>query len=79
MDTKKLRQKLLDLAIRGKLVPQDPNDEPSSELREQAVEVRLVPLDPVDEGEVFAEGADDAALLGEGRDGNQEVGNNALV
>ena len=32
MDTRKLRQKLLDLAIRGKLVPQDPNDEAASEL-----------------------------------------------
>ena len=35
MDTKKLRQKILNLAIHGKLVPQAPNDEPASVLLER--------------------------------------------
>ena len=49
MDTKKLRQKILDLAIHGKLVPQDPNDEPASVLLER---IRLEKERLVKEGKI---------------------------
>jgi len=41
---KKLRELILELAVRGKLVPQDPNDEPASELlkRIQAEKSKLI-------------------------------------
>lgn len=36
----KLRELILDLAVRGKLVPQDPNDEPANDLLEQIKQKR---------------------------------------
>jgi type I restriction enzyme S subunit len=35
LNTKQLRQKILDLTIHGKFVPQDPNDKPASILLEK--------------------------------------------
>ena len=49
MDTKKLRQKILDLAIHGKLVPQDPNDEPASVLLER---IKAEKEDLIKEGKI---------------------------
>ena len=45
----KLRNLILDLAIRGKLVPQDPNDEPANELIKR-IQIEKAKL--VDEGKL---------------------------
>ena len=60
MDTKALRQKILDLAIHGKLVPQDPNDEPASVLLERirAEKERLIKEGKIKKGNKSAKTSD---------------------
>jgi type I restriction enzyme S subunit len=61
MNTKQLRQKILDLAIRGKLVPQDPNDEPASVLLER---VRAEKERLTKEGKIKRDKKDSSVVVG---------------
>ena len=65
MDTKALRQKILDLAIRGKLVPQDPNDEPASVLLER---IRAEKQQMVKEGKLKAKDIKNDTIIYVGED-----------
>ena len=65
MDTKALRQKILDLAIRGKLVPQDPNDEPASVLLER---IRAQKQQMVREGKLKSKEIKDDTVIFVGED-----------
>ena len=65
MDTKALRQKILDLAIRGKLVPQDPNDEPASVLLER---IRVQKQQMVKEGKLKAKDIKNDTVIFVGED-----------
>ncbi|MBQ9301834.1 restriction endonuclease subunit S, partial [Butyrivibrio sp.] len=65
MDTKKLRQKILDLAIRGKLVPQDQNDEPASVLLER---IREEKKQMVKEGKLKAKDIKNDTIIFKGED-----------
>ena len=65
MDTKALRQKILDLAIRGKLVPQDPNAEPASVLLER---IREQKKQMVKEGKLKAKDIKNDTIIFVGED-----------
>lgn len=65
MDTKALRQKILDLAIRGKLVPQDPNDEPASVLLER---IRAEKQQMVKDGKLKAKDIKNDTIIFKGED-----------
>lgn len=65
IDTKALREKVLDLAIRGKLVPQDPTDEPASVLLER---IRDQKKQMVKEGKLKAKDIKDDSIIFVGDD-----------
>ena len=65
MDTKALRQKILDLAIRGKLVPQDPNGEPASVLLER---IRAEKQQMVKDGKLKAKDIKNDTVIFKGED-----------
>ena len=65
IDTAKLKEKILDLAIRGKLVPQDPNDEPASVLLEK---IRAEKLQMVKEGKLKQKDIKDDTVIFVGED-----------
>ena len=65
IDTKALREKVLDLAIRGKLVPQDSNDEPASVLLKK---IRAQKKQMVKEGKLKAKDIKNDTVIFKGDD-----------
>ena len=65
IDTVALREKVLDLAIRGKLVPQDPNDEPASVLLER---IRAQKQQMLKDGKLKAKDIKDHSIIFFGED-----------
>ncbi len=62
IDTKALRQKILDMAIKGELVPQDPTDEPASILLEK---IRAEKQQLIKEGKIKKDKADSVIFKGD--------------
>ena len=65
IDTSALREKVLDLAIRGKLVTQDPNDEPASVLLER---IRAEKEQMVKDGKLKAKDIKNDTIIFKGED-----------
>ena len=71
IDTNALRKKVLDLAIRGKLVPQNPNDEPASILLER---IREEKQRLIREGKIKKEKVDSIIFRGEDNCHYEKIG-----
>ena len=71
IDTNALRKKVLDLAIRGKLVPQNPNDEPASILLER---IREEKQRLIREGKIKKDKVDSIIFRGEDNCHYEKIG-----
>ena len=71
IDTKALRQKILDMAIKGKLVPQDPNDEPASVLLER---IRAEKQQLIKEGKIKKDKNDSVIFKGDDNRYYEKIG-----
>ena len=71
IDTNALRQKILDMAIRGKLVPQNPNDEPASVLLER---IRAEKQQLIKEGKIKKDKNDSVIFKGDDNRYYEKVG-----
>ena len=72
IDTKALRQKILDMAIKGKLVPQNPDDEPASVLLER---IRAEKQQLIKEGKIKKDKNDSIIYKGDDNRYYEKVGN----
>ena len=68
----KTKSKILDLAIRGKLVPQDPTDEPASVLLER---IRLEKEELIKQGKIKRDKKESVIFRGEDNSYYQKIGN----
>lgn len=75
MDVEVLKQKILDLAIRGKLVPQDPNDEPASALLEK---IKAEKAKLVKEGKIRASKEESYIYKGSDNCYYEKIGNKTI-
>ena len=71
----KTKSKILDLAIRGKLVPQDPNDEPASVLLER---IRAEKEELIRQGKIKRDKKDSVIFKGEDNSYYEKVGSQVI-
>ena len=68
----KIKSKILDLAIRGKLVPQDPNDEPASVLLER---IRAEKEELIKQGKIKRDKKESVIFKGDDNSYYEKIGN----